>query len=295
MKELKILYVINKKSGSDENEDLESMLQKAMQDASVTYEIYHIEGNNVEKHIKRKIKEFAPDIVVAAGGDGTVNLVASLIMGTKIRLGIIPLGSANGLASELAIPSKPEDAVKLIIEDKSTPMDIVRINEEYISLHLSDVGINARIIKEFEKEGKRGLRAYFKHFLKEIIKPQPVFRCTIDTGKGNIAHKVYMVLIANSNRYGTGANINPGGLKDDGLFEVILIRPYKRWILRSIIGAFSGTFHRQKHTEVFKCRSLTLKISPAQELQVDGELLGKHSEIRAVMQKHAVNIIAGRV
>ncbi len=295
MEERKILYVINQKSGSSDNHGVESIVNKSMNDKAIAYEYYHLTGNHDEVAIKVKVKSFKPHVVVAAGGDGTINLVASIITGTNIKLGIIPLGSANGLAAELNIPSKIEEAVNLITNGDAMPMDIVRINEQHISLHLSDVGINARIIREFEKEGKRGLWSYFRHFIKEIIKPQPSFRCTINTGKDVISHKVYMTLIANGNKYRTGANINPGGLKDDGIFEVIMIRPYHRWVGRSILGVFTGTFHKQPNVEVFKCNSAIIKISPAQELQVDGEILGKQTQIRAVIHNNAIKIITNTI
>ncbi len=291
----KILYVVNQKSGSSDNPDIENIVHKLMEGKETKPEFFFLDEYCEKDTIKNKINEVNPETVVAAGGDGTINLVATVLIGTNIKLGIIPLGSANGLATELNIPSKTEDAVMLISEGNAKPMDIIRINEKHISLHLSDVGINARIIKEFEKEGKRGLWAYFRHFMKEIIKPQPSFRCTLSNGNDVISHKVYMTLIANANKYGTGANINPDGLKDDGVFEVIMIRPYRRWVWRSIIGAFTGSFHKQPNVEVYPCTSAKIQISPAQELQVDGELLGKQTELRAEIQKHAINIITNRI
>lgn len=292
MKAKRILFVINLKSGASENTEVEEGIRKKIADTH-PFEIFILEGEDITGRLKERVDTFKPEIVAAAGGDGTVNLVASIISGSEISLGIIPLGSANGLAYELGIPAKLNDALDVIMSVEPKPFDLVRINEHHISLHLSDVGINARIIREFEKEGKRGLSAYFRHFLKEMFKRQSSFHCTVLANGRIQTFKAYMTLIANCNRYGTGAVINPSGRWDDGQFEVVVIRQHRRWIFRSLIGAFTGTFHLQPHIEVLKCTTAVISTMPAQELQVDGEVLGRQSEIRAIIEPHALNVISG--
>lgn len=296
MDDTRLLFIINLKSGSSDNETVEQTIHDVIADFlnagnKISYEVIELGDGITREIIKEKISTYEPQTIVAGGGDGTINFVASIIAGLDVRLGIIPLGSANGLASELGIPTRVDEAVRLVITGKSLPMDIVRINEDHISLHLSDLGINARIIKEFEKEGKRGFKSYFKHFLKELVKPGKSFKCTLKTEGESITHHAYMTLIANSNKYGTGANINPSGHKDDGIFEVIMIRPYQRWIWRSFIGAFTGTFHKKPHVEVYPCEEAIITVTPAQELQIDGENLGKHNKVHAKIEKHALNIV----
>lgn len=292
MENERILFALNTKSGSSENADVEENIRDIMIKTDHPFDIFPLSGDDLLRRLNERIKNWEPEIVVAAGGDGTINLVASLLAGTQIKLGIVPLGSANGLASELGIPNKLKDALQLILTGKTRPLDLIKINDEHISLHLSDVGINARIIKEFEKEGKRGIMAYFRHFLKELVKPQPSFVCTVMADGKMFTHRAYMTLIANCNRYGSGAVINPSGKWDDGLFEVVVIRPHKHWIWRSFIGAFTGTFHLQPHIEVYQCSSAVVSVKPAQELQVDGETLGKLGEVTSVIVPQAINVIS---
>ena len=287
----KILFVINRKSGSDHSDELESGIRKTAMDSGIKDELLFLSGDGDKKKIKDKIDSFKPGIVVAAGGDGTVNLVASVISGLNIKLGIIPLGSANGLAFEFGIPEKPEDALKLIFDGTAKPLDIIRINNNHISLHLSDVGINARIVKEFQKEDKRGFMSYVKHFFKEMLKPPRTFACSVRTDEKVFTHKAHMVIIANASNYRTGANINPGGKTDDGKFEVVIIRPYSRWKWRTFIGAFTGTFDKKPHIKVYECTSAVINVNPAQDFQIDGEPLGKYEEIKATIEKHALSLI----
>lgn len=287
----RILFAVNIKSGASENEGVEESIRDEMTRNNIVFEIFLLSGDNLADRLADHIRKYKPGIVVAAGGDGTINLVASVILNQNIKLGIIPIGSANGLASELGIPNRIKDALQLILNGNPRPFDVIRINEQNISLHLSDVGINARIIKEFEKEGKRGLKAYFKHFVIELVKPQPAFLCTIVANGRTFTHRAYMTLIANCNKYGTGAVINPSGKWDDGEFELIVIRPHKNWILKSLIGAVMGTFHLQPHIEVYKCTSAVISVMPAQDLQVDGEILGKVSEIKTIIEPQALQVI----
>lgn len=291
MEATRILYVINQNSGKSGKSDLEDIVGKLRVNNEYINELYFITGNDDIGNIRKKIDEFSPQIVVAAGGDGTLNLVASVILGMPLKFGVIPLGSANGLAAELGIPGKIDDALQLILTGTARPMDVIRVNDNNISLHLSDLGINARIVKEFEKEGKRGLMGYAKHFFRELISPQKSFRCLINIEGRTFIHKAYMTIIANASSYSTGAVMNPRGKIDDGKFEIVVMKPHRRWVWRSLIGAFTGTLDRQPHIETYECESAVIRIIPGQELQVDGEILGKYNEVKASIYKHALHVI----
>lgn len=294
MEPLRIFHIINQNSGAVINTDIESIIGKMMsgdEHNEADHRIYFLSGEEDEKKIREQMDLYKPDIVTAGGGDGTVNFVAKIIMNKPVKLGIIPLGSANGLAYELGVPERVDDALRLILSGRARPMDVIQINNDNISLHLSDIGINARIVKEFEKEGKRGFKGYVRHFLTVIRRPLKSFRCEIRI-EGNVyKHKAYMILIANASFYRSGANMNPTGFIDDGRFEIIVLQPYKRWMWRSFIGAFSGTLHRKPNVKTYDCTSVVINIVPPEELQVDGEHLGKTSEIRAKISRHALNVI----
>lgn len=287
----RILVVINKNSGTESNDETEGIIERTMAEHQTVFELFYLSGSDDRKKIKERISRFKPKIVVAAGGDGTINFVASIIMGMPLKLGILPSGSANGLAYELGISEKIQEALQLIFTGIAKPMDVVIINKDRISLHLSDIGINARIVKEFEKEDSRGFKGYIKHFFKEILKPQKSFTCVIKTDHGVFKHRAHMTLIANASKYRTGANINPTGEIDDGLFEIVVIKPHQRWLWKSFVGAFTGKFDQQPHIETYPCTTAVINTFPMQELQVDGESLGKTGEVKVRIQKHGLNVI----
>ncbi|HEX3007097.1 MAG TPA: diacylglycerol kinase family protein [Bacteroidales bacterium] len=290
MKPVQMIFFINPNSGGDTKTDPAEMIRSAMLANNVPFEIVEISEALDADKIRKRVKKSKAQVAVAGGGDGTVNLIASSVIGIDVKLGILPLGSANGLAYELGIPSKLEDAIEVLFTGKPTPMDAVKINDKYISLHLSDVGMNARVVKGFEEEGKRGFFAYFKHFVR-VVKTPRTFKCYIETPGKTYIHKSLMTVIANSGSYRSGAVINPTGKKDDGRFEVIVLKPGRHWIVKNTIAAFTGNFHNQPNVVTYECTSVKITVRPAQELQVDGELLGKKEEVNAHIIKHALHII----
>jgi YegS/Rv2252/BmrU family lipid kinase len=290
MDPVKILFFINPHSGADNKSNPADVIKHVMIQKKIPYRIHELKKDTDPKEIIKVTRKLKPQIAVAAGGDGTVNLVASSLIGLDVQLGILPLGSANGLAFELGIPSKLEDAIQNLLSGKAQPLDVVKINDTSISLHLSDFGMNARVIKGFENEGKRGFGRYFKHLIKVLRTPKS-FRCIIETPGKTYIHRVLMVVIANSGSYRSGAVINPTHKKDDGRFEVIVLKPKRHWIIRNTIAAFTGNFHNQPNIETYECTTAKIMVHPSQELQIDGELLGKKQSVNAEIVKHALQVI----
>lgn len=289
MQPLNFVFFINPVSGADNASNPADLIRDVMTANRLSFKIHELEKDTSPEKIRVLLKKLRPQMAVASGGDGTVNLIASSLIETKVVLGILPLGSANGLAFELGIPMNIEEALKNLINGKIQPLDAVKINDK-ISLHLSDFGMNARVIKGFEEEGKRGFKGYFKHFFK-VLKAPRTFRCTIETPGKTYIHRALMTVIANSGSYRSGAVINPTGKKDDGRFEIIVLKPGRNWIIRNTIAAFTGNFHNQPNVTVYECTAAKIQVRPHQELQVDGELLGKLESVEASIIKHALKVV----
>lgn len=290
METVDMLFFVNPLSGADAKTDPEDLIRQAMPKNDISFGIVGITKELKAQDVKDMIVSSKARTVVAAGGDGTVNFIASAILGLPVKLGILPLGSANGLAYELGIPMKPEDAVQTLFIGSSQPMDVVKIDDDHISLHLSDFGINARLVKGFEEEGKRGFIRYFKHLLRVLKRPHS-FRCMIITPAKTYIHRSLMTVIANSGKYRSGAVINSTGKKDDGRFEVIVLKPGRSRLFRNTIAAFTGRFHDEPNIVVYECTQANIRVHPAQELQIDGEVLGKKQEIKTEIIKHALQVI----
>lgn len=272
----KVLFVINPVSGSNQEIDLKSVISETCPRHGIRPQFFETTGDHDQEKIKEAIAGADPYAVVAVGGDGTVNLVAGLIINSAIKLGIIPTGSANGMAFELNIPGRIDESVAIIGADVSKRIDLLRINKKHLAIHLSDLGMNARIIKRFDQEKIRGLYGYARQFFKELKSPSH-FRCTIacDGQKRRHKYKVVMIAMLNTHFFGTGALVNPTGKINDGRFEIVVIKPYPwYYIFHMMVAFFTGHIHRLRHVRTLSCQQAIIEMVSPQDLQVDGEPIG---------------------
>jgi diacylglycerol kinase (ATP) len=288
----KLLFVINPTAGL-KRQDYFSAVRDAADDYGFQYLIYKTTGKNDGREIRRHIEDFNPVTVVAVGGDGTINLVAKELLGSRINLGIIPAGSANGLAYNLGIPDDFSEAMKIISVSAPEPFDVISINDKYYCLHLSDIGINARIVKRFEKEGDKGLIGYGRQLFKELFEDKTYFTLKLEVpGKFIRKLKAEMLVIANAESFGTGMIINPGASYNDGQFEIIIIRPYPWWfVFKLLFASVTGRFNKMKYIKVFSLKKAKVILSEPEEFQVDGEIIPDVSSLKIKIIPGALQVL----
>ncbi len=286
---MKVLFVVNPKSGRKEETDFENQLAEQAGISGFEYESYQMRGGDDVTSIRSLIRSYQPDVVGAAGGDGTVNLLASLLHGTDTALLIIPKGSANGMARELGIRSI-QAALQLFETGLRRRIDLLRLNG-HICIHLADVGPNARIVKKFEQDAKRGIATYAKFFFQEMFLHKH-YRFAIRCDDEMLHIKAFSLTFANASRYGTGAVINPIGRIDDAVFELVIIRPFPRIKLPSIIlKLFLNKLQTSEYVRVIQCKSATVTCSRRTTLQVDGEVIGKVNSIEVEMLSRSLTVL----
>lgn len=285
---LKILFVINPVSGGKEKHDWEAVIRRYFRNSVHSIEFYVLTGGNDKISIQHYIERIRPDRVVAVGGDGTVKMLADLLKETTMALGILPAGSANGMAKELKIPLQAEKALEVITSGQCRKLDLIKINEEEICLHLSDIGLNALLVKYFERSKKRGMWGYGKAIFK-VLWRKSLMQVNIKTEKEEINRKAFMVVIANAQTYGTGAVINPDGKPDDGLFEIVVVRRLHFIELLKMLITHKP-FHPDR-IEIFQTRNVELLTKRKAYFQVDGEFIGKLASIKARILPRIINVI----
>ncbi|WP_026898488.1 diacylglycerol/lipid kinase family protein [Daejeonella oryzae] len=287
---MKVFFVINPGSGTETNKILDPLIEEISQKLHFDYEVYSIEGSDADSVIKKKIEEFKPDIVAAAGGDGTVNMLACILAYTDITLLIIPTGSANGMARELQIANNPEQAIHLLETGITKPIDLIKINGK-ICIHLGDVGLNARIVKRFEQEKKRGMMSYARHLMAEIFLLKH-YKFRIKYENKEITRRAVSLTFANATKYGTGAVINPNGIIDDGKFELVIIKPFPDIKILSIAWKmFRNTLLTSDYVEIISCNEAHIKSSRKTTLQIDGEIINRVKEIKVEMMHNALKVL----
>jgi diacylglycerol kinase (ATP) len=283
---LKILFIINPGAGSN-TVDWAVEIANYFIESNHNFQLYHLTRTCKVETIKEKIKLFDPHQVVAVGGDGTVKLVAECVLNTLILLGILPAGSANGLAKELGIPDIPQKAIDVLVAGHTKNVHITQINN-HLCIHLSDIGLNAYAMKKFKTQKGRGMWGYFFASLK-VLWQNPILQVELQMGDKTIKIKAEMIVIANATKYGTGALINPIGQLDDDVFEVIVIKHISvREIFKMV---FSHEPYDADKTEIFQTNTLSMRSNKKVHFQVDGEYLGKVKEVNAVIVPYALHII----
>ncbi|WP_436517403.1 diacylglycerol/lipid kinase family protein [Ekhidna sp. To15] len=290
MDKLKVLFVINPIAGDTDKEDLDGLIEDFCTKKDITFELLKTTGENDAESVRDSIEKFQPAVVVAGGGDGTVKLIAEQLLGTFIKLAILPLGSANGLATELNIPEDWNENLNLLVELKTKTIDAVRVDGE-LCLHLSDIGFNAELIKEFEEEGTRGKLGYAVSFFKKIVeRKHGDFNIEIDGESYN--YTAEMIVIANASSYGTGAVVNPRCDMQDGLFEVCVFKPIPRHKLPNLTWhSFVGHLEDSEYFAIHQGKKVKITAKGKHTLQVDGEVIGEVEEVKAEVVKGALEMV----
>ncbi len=241
-------------------------------------EIFELSGENDSETLKSSINKSKPSRVVAVGGDGTIKMVGELLLNSDIPLSIVPAGSANGMAKELEIPTDIKESYNIITNGVEKRIDIIKINSE-ICIHLSDIGLNAMLIRHFEKYKKRGMWSYFRGAVK-VLWNKTLMKVAITANNQTIQRKAYMIVLANASKYGTGAVINPEGDLSDGYFELVIVRKLSlaQVILKMVIKHKS---FKEDRVEIIKTNNAKISSKRKIPLQVDGEYRGKVNAVDA--------------
>ena len=269
----------------------EQVIRNYFKDLPHQIEMFILSGNSDDDSLRHWIKRFKPDRVVAVGGDGTVQMAAKELLGSGIPLAILPAGSANGMAKELNIPGNAQNALKLVHDGMVKPADVIRVNGTEICLHLSDIGLNAKLIKYFEQHNWRGKLGYARVLFKALHKKRPM-KVKINLNGAEVEREAFMIVLANATKYGTGAVINPTGSLYDGIFEVVIIRKFS---IREIFKMFIRFLpFNPKKTEIHSATSVLINTYGKAHFQVDGEYLGKIRQVDARMVPGQLNLVIPR-
>ncbi len=277
----KILFVINPISGDLDKSELEETLVQYCKENEIQYSIYWTTGEDDLNKLRRFFEQNPADAIFAAGGDGTVNLAAGVLNHTDTPLGIIPLGSGNGLSKDLGIPQSIPEALMLIRAHQVKPIDTLDLNG-VPCFHLSDLGFNALVVARYSENESRGPQAYLKVALQEYLS-YACHRYKIETDQETFEGEAFMITITNSIAFGSNVKINPQGIMDDGIFEICLIESFpKMAALQLMYDIYTEAIEESEFTRVLSCRRATIYNYTDTYAQIDGEVveLGHQIEIK---------------
>lgn len=267
-----ILMVVNPISGDiDKAEFIQEA--KFFSDAlNLRFVLYQTTGQNDEENIKNLFDLHHPERVLVAGGDGTIKLVAETLSDCDVIIGILPAGSANGLSVDLNLPSSLPENLKIAFKNEPMEMDMISINGKK-SMHLSDLGLNAELVKNYEKGSTRGKLGYALQTFSTLSEMKEPFAATITVNDKEIDVKARIIIIANSQKYGTGVTVNPNGKMDDGKFEIVIIKNLDLYVFGQIITGNMPT--DSEDILIISTDKATISTEEAIPFQIDGEFMGE--------------------
>ena len=274
----KIIYFINPISGTRSKENLVKQIETKTAIQNIPFEILPTNAEGNYFFLKEKIsKEQITDIVIC-GGDGTISQIASTLLDEDIRIGIIPMGSGNGLALAAKIPKQIDKALEVIFTGNASYIDSFYINSCF-SCMLCGLGFDAQVAHDFAQQSKRGLSTYIKQTLINFINVQPWSFEIINKGKSFTA-EAYFISIANSNQFGNQFTIAPKASLNDGLLDVVVVKKMSKLrVLWAVIQQVRNgkikeydekTFH-EKDVLYFQTNKLIIHNLDAAPLHIDGD------------------------
>ena len=289
---MKILFVVNPISGGVDKEPFLKKAKKLCERYGIKYNIFKTTGKDDEQKLKNVLDEYQPDKLASVGGDGTTLFTATVLTNTDIPMGIIPLGSANGMATELNVNPIPIDALKdILMSEIIAGLDMVVVNDKHYTIHIGDVGINARIVDAYSKDKNRGMITYAKYFIEELKNLEP-FNFKLNANGEVIEKDALMVGICNSRKYGTGIPLNVVGNPMDGKFEIVIVEKIDLTsLIKAGLAKFDERFHNSQDGFVISTDQAEISFDVPRLLQLDGEVIGKFDKLNIRIIKSAVKFI----
>lgn len=268
----RIFFIVNPVSGV--NHARKSMLAEAV--ASVfdpqQFEcvIRHSESAQHVKELSNEAARAGFDVIVAVGGDGTLNHVVKGLIGNDSVLAVVPAGSGNGLARHMNIPIDIEQSLRLIVQGKTQFIDTVSINDD-LFVSIAGVGFDALVAKRFSQVTRRGFFSYFRIVTNEYTWYRPrKYRMEID-GK-QVVRQALFVSFANTNQFGYNTIISPEARIDDGLVDVCIVKKVPLLYAPRVVGMLiTRRVDSSGFVEIIRARKIRLTRNKNRVVNIDGE------------------------
>ena len=289
-KKQKITFIVNPISGTSSKEHIPELIEEMLDHERFDYEVRLTEYRGHAAEIARESAEAGVDIVVAVGGDGTVNEVARSLTHTDTALAIVPCGSGNGLARHLCLPLDVKKAIETINACKIEDFDYGVINNLPFFCTCG-MGFDAFISLKFAEAGKRGPITYVENVLKEGLKYKPeTYEVSDETGARK--YKAFLIACANASQYGNNAYIAPGATMKDGEMDVVIMEPFDVLDAPQIAAdLFMKTFGNNSKIKTFRAKQIHIHRKEPGAIHFDGDPMMTDADIDVHIEHEGIRIV----
>lgn len=285
----KVLFIVNKFSGGGFRPEFEGRIIDACErhDLECTIEFTQSRGHATALALEAINSDFG--VVVAVGGDGTVNEVANGLLHSQIPMGILPKGSGNGLARHLGIPMDLSKSLVSLFNSQVIAMDTFTINGK-LSLNVSGIGFDGHVANLFKDNKTRGLQGYAKVTLSEFVRFKE-FEAKLTMGDRESSRKGFIIAIANSSQYGNNARIAPAASVCDGLLHICFLKKVPAYRLDFIYDFFAGKINESSFCEIMETSSMSITVDTPIAFHIDGEPSGVDTRFEIKMLPASLKIL----
>lgn len=286
----KIRFIMNPISGTCSKDRIPNLIDATLNHEQFEYEIITTNHAGHASELAAEAKEARADVVVAVGGDGTVNEVARAIVHSDTALGIIPCGSGNGLARHMLIPMNIKKSIEIINKCVIRDFDYGIVNG-YPFFCTCGMGFDAYVSQKFAECGKRGPVTYVQKVLEEGLKYKPeTYEITDENGVSK--YKAFLISCANASQYGNNAFIAPQASMSDGLMDVIIMEPFDIIEAPQIsIDMFNKTLDKNSKIKTFTSKKLHIHRGKPGVIHYDGDPVMTGRDVDVELVEKGIRII----
>jgi YegS/Rv2252/BmrU family lipid kinase len=286
----KIVFLVNPISGIGKQKGIEKLIEERLDKTRYNPSIAYTEAPGHAAELSRKAAGEGMDIVVAVGGDGTVNEAASGLVDTATALAIVPSGSGNGLARHLKIPMNLKRAIEVINKGTIRKIDTATINDQ-LFVNLAGVGFDASVAKKFAAAGKRGFSTYLRITTSSYKDYEPKQYTLVIDGKV-YRRRALLISFANSSQFGNNTSIDPSASVSDGYIDVCIVGKmpfWKTFFLGPLL--FLKKFDQTKYIEIIRAKEVILKRKKGKSIHLDGDPKTMGKELTMKVNPLSLNVI----
>lgn len=286
-----ILFLINPKSGVLSKKNLPRLIEDNIDRNKFDYKIEFTQFAGHACELTAAAVDRGVDVVVAVGGDGTVNEVARSLIHTKTALGVLPCGSGNGFARHIGIPVDLKRAIEFINIAESLSIDYGKLNGKPFFCACG-FGFDALVSKDFANSDNRGVFGYIHKTLVDWVTYKPeVYELEADSGKRK--YKAFLIACGNASQYGNNAYIAPYASMRDGMLSVSILEPFTPIEVPVVVGQlFSSKLNENSHMTTFTTRKLVIKREKPGPVHYDGEPYMMDKELVVEIVPGGLNVLA---
>ncbi|HUB59079.1 MAG TPA: diacylglycerol kinase family protein [Puia sp.] len=302
MNSRKIIYLINPISGTRGKRSLQDLITRQTKTAGIDFSILPTDPAGNYSFLVPMIEQEGVTDIVICGGDGTVSAVAAALQGRDTRIGIIPMGSGNGLAFAAGIPRDPAKALDIILAGNASWIDGFLINDHF-SCMLCGIGFDGGVAHQFAREHRRGLQTYIRVTLSQFLRARSYpFTIALPGNGARSAFPVeaFFIDIANGNQFGNNVTIAPRADLHDGLLDIVIVKKASRLRLllsatRQVLGGYrmtaAPTNAGKEKVLYFQTRGLSIVNPEGAPLHIDGDPAPSADRFHIEIAPNAIRLI----